>query len=70
MVPDAGYDVLQSFVAASAALRAKVYTDEYPSYFSMPFDHRTVKLKIGQYVPGDVHTQGIESFWATLKRAH
>lgn len=70
VVQDAGYDVLQSFVAVAAAPGAKAYTDEHPSYLDMPFDHRAVKLNIGQYVPGDVHMHEIESLRTTLKRAH
>lgn len=33
-------------------------------------NHDNVSHGTGQYVKGDVHTQGIESFWAMLKRAH
>ena len=28
------------------------------------------KHSVGEYVRGNVHTQGVESFWAVLKRAH
>ena len=33
-------------------------------------EHDTVNHSAGEYVVGIVHTNGIESFWATLKRAH
>ena len=36
----------------------------------MPFDHESVKHSAGEYVVGEAHTIGIESFWAMLKRAH
>ena len=36
----------------------------------MPFDHDSVRHGTGEYVKGMAHVQGIESFWATLKRAH
>ena len=32
--------------------------------------HESVRHSAGEYVRGEVHTQGIESFWAMLKRAH
>ena len=49
---------------------ATVYTDDASAYEGMPFDHKTVKHSLSQYVDGDIHTNGIESFWASLKRAH
>ena len=34
------------------------------------YDHHTVNHSIGEYVRGQAHTNGIESFWATLKRGY
>ncbi len=61
---------LQGFVAEHAAPHATVYTDEASAYEGMPFDHETVKHSALEYVRGDVHTNGTESFWSMLKRAH
>ena len=61
---------LQGFVAEHAAPDATVYTDEASAYEGMPFDHETVKHSALEYVRGDVHTNGTESFWSMLKRAH
>ena len=61
---------LQGFVAEHAALDATVYTDEASAYEGMPFNHATVKHSLSEYVKGDVHTNGIESLWSMLKRAH
>ena len=36
----------------------------------MPFEHETVKHSISEFVSGMAHTNGIESFWATLKRGY
>ena len=37
----------------------------------MPFfEHATVRHSDGEYVRGEAHTNGIESFWSMLKRAH
>ena len=49
---------------------AKVYTDEHPSYRNMRRWHEAVRHGVGEYVRGEAHTQGIESFWSVLKRAH
>lgn len=61
---------LQRFVRGSAAQNATVYTDEAAAYDGMPFVHKAINHSVGEYVRGMVHTNGIESFWAMLKRAH
>ncbi len=49
---------------------AKVYTDEHSVYDEL-FGHfrEAVKHSDSEYVRGEIHTQGIESFWSTMKRA-
>ncbi len=61
---------LQGFVSDRAAPNATVYTDDAPAYAGLPFDHHTVRHSVGEYVDGMAHTNGIESFWSMLKRAH
>ena len=61
---------LQKFVADTAANVATVYTDDAAAYKGMPFDHSSVRHSVGEYVDGMAHTNGIESFWSMLKRAH
>ena len=61
---------LQGFVAAHAVPGATVYTDEAAAYKGMPFKHESVRHSTGEYVKEMAHTNGMESFWATLKRAH
>ena len=61
---------LQKFVADTAAEGARVYTDDAAAYKGMPFDHASVRHSVGEYVDGMAHTNGIESFWSMLKRAH
>ena len=61
---------LQGFVIATALAGATVYTDDAAAYKGMPFDHASVRHSVGEYVDGMAHTNGIESFWAMLKRAH
>ena len=61
---------LQGFVGDRAAKGATVYTDDHGGYHGMPFDHETVKHSISEFVNGMAHTNGIESFWALLKRGY
>ena len=61
---------LQGFVWQHAEPGATVYTDDHGGYEGMPFTHATVKHSLSEYVKGDIHTNGIESLWSMLKRAH
>ena len=61
---------LQGFVGERAVKGATVYTDDHGGYQGMPFEHETVKHSISEYVNGMAHTNGIESFWALLKRGY
>ena len=46
-----------------------VYTDEAKAYEGMPHrSHWTVKHSAGEYVKRQASTNGIESFWALMKR--
>ena len=61
---------LQRFVAEKTLSGATVYTDDAAAYKGIPYRHETVTHSAGEYVRGMAHTNGIESFWAMLKRAH
>jgi len=61
---------LQGFVKSSADEGAKVYTDGATAYDGLPFDHESVNHSISEYVRDQAHTNGIESFWALLKRGY
>ena len=61
---------LQKFAADTAAKGATVFTDDAAAYKGMPFEHKSVRHSVGEYVDGMAHTNGIESFWSMLKRAH
>ena len=64
-------ETLQDFVRENAEPGATLYTDEAKAYKGMPeFDHEAVKHSVSEYVDGMAHTNGIESFWSMLKRAH
>lgn len=61
---------LQGFVAEHAEPDATVYTDDAKAYQGMPFEHESVKHSVGEYVREMAHTNGMESFWALLKRGY
>ena len=61
---------LQGFVQEHADRQARVYTDEASAYETLPFQHEAVKHSVGEYVRGQAHTNGVESFWSMLKRGY
>ena len=69
VVPTTDKPTLQRFVGSRTKTGAKVYTDEHGGYQGLP-NHEVVKHSVGRYVEGMAHTNGIESFWATLKRGY
>ena len=64
---------LNSFVDQHASPDADVYTDGSTCYKGRP-NHEAVAHSAGEYVRYlegvKVHTNGVESFWSMLKRAH
>ena len=70
VIESADRPTLHRFVLDHAAPDATLYTDEAVAYRGMMQRHEAVCHGSGEYVRGDVHTNGIESFWAILKRAH
>ena len=61
---------LQGFVVENTKPGATVYTDDATAYDGLPFAHESVKHGVCEYVRDMAHCNGVESFWATLKRAH
>ncbi len=60
---------LQGFVHENAKPGATVYTDEAKAYKGMPeFTHESVNHSVSEYVREMASTNGIESFWAMIKR--
>ena len=62
-------DTLQGFVLKHTVFGVPIYTDESQSYKGLP-EHDSVKHSVGEYVKEQIHINGMESFWSTLKRAH
>jgi len=66
--------ILQGVIKKNVLKGTTVYTDEHGAYQGLDtiagkkFVHKTVNHSAKQYVDGMAHTNGIESFWAVLKR--
>ena len=61
---------LQGFVHRHTAADTVVYTDDALAYVGLRRPHATVKHSAKEYVDGMAHTNGMESFWAMLKRGY
>lgn len=69
VVPDTTRATLQGFVRERIAPDAMVYTDEATAYRGLPH-HETVRHSVSEWVNGQAHTNGLESFWALMKRGY
>lgn len=61
---------LQTAIKERVEEGSQIFTDEFPSYRGLEGDysHETINHSIGNYVNGNIHTNGIESHWSMLKR--
>ena len=69
VVKHTNQETLQGFVNDRIVPGAKVYTDEHGGYIGLE-NHEAVKHSVGEYVKDQAHTNGIESFWAALRRGY
>ena len=69
VVPLTNKPTLDRFVRNRIEPGVKVYTDEATMYRDLP-NHEAVRHSVGEYVRGQAHTNGMESFWASLKRGY
>ena len=60
---------LHGFIGEHAQAGATIYTDEAHAYKGLP-NHEAVKHSVSEYVRGQAHTNGMESFWSLLKRGY
>ena len=70
VISDLSGRTLTKFVEDRTAQSTIVYTDGNPSYLGVHRPHDWVNHRDFEYVRGEVHTNGIESFWAMLKRGY
>lgn len=59
------------FIIDTVGPKTEIHTDQSPVYNTLPNPRKSVRHNRGEYVGIDgVTTNGIESFWAMLRRAH
>ena len=68
-VPETTTARLGEFINQNVESGSTHYTDENPAYKNLN-NHQTVNHSVSEYVNGMAHTNGIESFWALLKRGY
>jgi transposase-like protein len=70
VIPNVRRETLQNEILNAIESGSTIYTDGAPVYDNLAtrnYIHETVN-HVEEYVRGQVHTQGIENFWALLKR--
>lgn len=60
---------LQESVMRRISAGNEIFTAAVATYKGLP-NHEPVNHTVGEYVNGEAHTNGIESFWGLLKRTH
>jgi transposase-like protein len=70
VVPDTGKLTLMGRIRQNVAPGTEIHTDELMAYRQMAdeYTHKMIDHAIA-YVDGKVHTNSMENFWSTLKRA-
>lgn len=71
VIPDTTIETIQNEIHGAVEAGSQLYTDEHAAYTDLDglfFSHDTVNHGAGEYGRGPVHTNGIESVWAVLKR--
>jgi transposase-like protein len=71
VVPSVGREILHAAIKENVAAGSTLYTDQWVAYRGLrEFKHDVVNHSAREYVKGDCHTQGIDSFWALFKRGY
>lgn len=64
---------LHQIICDRISTGSTVYTDDATSYDGLErhgYKHESVKHSVGEYVKGQAHINGTESFWSCLKRGY
>lgn len=71
VVKDTGAETLHRIIEQNVLQNSAVFSDDHLSYNGLDkkgYKHSVVKHSVNEYVNGMAHTNGMESFWALLKR--
>ena len=70
-IPNTERETLHEAIRRRVAFGSMVYSDGHNGYDEMHrYGHESVIHSVGEFVRGQVYTNGIESFWALLKRGY
>lgn len=70
-IETADTQTLHSAIKENIVGGSHVYTDDHRGYLGISgYNHSAVKHSVGEYVRGMASTNGVESFWALLKRGY
>ena len=69
IVRDTKRDTLLGHIHSPARPGTKMNCDEARAYDGL-LNHESVRRGVGEYVRGQAHTNGIESFWTMMKRGY
>ena len=68
-VPETTMLRLEQFIESKTAEDTVKYTDENAVYNRLQ-NHESVKHSVGEYVRGQAHVNGMESFWSMIRRGY
>ncbi len=71
VIKTADKETLHGFIHDHVKKGSVVYTDEALAYKGLDgYEHEAVNHSVKEFVKGQAHTNGIESFWSLLKRGY
>ncbi len=71
IIPDASRKEILPIIRSTVKSGADIYTDSWRSYDALAiygYNHKKVKHDDNEFARGEVHVNGIESFWSWTKR--
>lgn len=72
VVDDVKMRTIEQQIVSNVKIGTQLYTDEFLSYSKIGklYPHASVGHGKGEYVRGDVYSNGVESFWALFQRGY